>query len=131
MIDEQSSMQEVVAGLKRADYAACYEFCRRQSPEVLEPLAVGADRLGDIAFELQCRQPETLLAWKFPDAFESFEQLPAALDAACEGREGDLYPMLADAPFWALAATASACSYIKITVTQRLNPVVVRSATAP
>jgi hypothetical protein len=61
MVDEHSPMPDVIAGLKSADDIACYEFCRRQRPNTFEALVAGADHLGLIAFELECRQPDTLL----------------------------------------------------------------------
>ena len=113
MVNEQSPMQDVVTGLKCADYAACYEFCRRQRPDVLEALNLGAHRLGEIAFELECRQPQALLAWKFPDAYSPLGVLPDVLDAACEDNEDRIYSVLSDAPFADLALIASACAHIK------------------
>ncbi len=60
MIDENSPMSDIVAGLKCADFAACYAFCRRQDPVLLEALDNGAARLWDIEFEFEfeCRQPD-------------------------------------------------------------------------
>ena len=113
MIDENSSMQAVIAGLKRAEYAACYEFCRRQASDIRPGLAAGAEFLGEIAFELECRQPQALLAWRFPEQYESVECLPTALDAACGAERETVYQLLADAPFADLAAIASACAHIK------------------
>lgn len=118
MVNENSPMSDVLAGLQRAEYAACHEFCRRQRSGLLDVLIAGADRLGDIARELELRQPATLLGWKFPDSYAPVESLPALLDAACEGREDDIYRMLADSPFSDLAATASACSYIRSSAAQ-------------
>lgn len=118
MIDANSPMSDIVAGLKRADDAACHAFCQRQNPSLLDALDNGASRLGAIAFELECRQPATLIDWKFPEVFEPVEALPDALNAACEGREDRVYDLLADAPFADLAATASACSHIQSAVAQ-------------
>lgn len=118
MIDQDSPMAGVIDGLKRAEYSACYEFCRRQAADIRPGLAAGADSLGEIAFELECRQPEALLAWSFPEQYEPVECLPAALDAACETDRETVYQLLADAPFADLAATASACAHIKSAATQ-------------
>jgi hypothetical protein len=111
MIDESTPMPDVIDGLRRADYAACCEFCRRQASDVLDPLIAGTARLGTIVLELEFQRPQELMAWKFPDRYEPFHNLPATVDAACEGRESDVYDLLADARFADLAATA--CAYLR------------------
>lgn len=101
------------AGLKRADYIACYEFCRRQRLSVTAAMVAGADCLSEIAFELECRQSDTLHAWKSRETYAPVDAMPEALDVACKHREKAAYQLLKDAPFADLAAVASACAHIK------------------
>lgn len=112
MIGYNSAIADVIEGLKRADCPACNEFYRRQSESNKAALLQGAALLGNIAFNLQCDQPEVLVSWKSPESNTPFESLPQALEAASSGREADAHALLHGVPFEALAVTASACGFI-------------------
>lgn len=80
-------MAEVIAGLQVADDGACYEFVRRQPPETLGALAMGARRMGQAAFALALGEHDKLIAWKYPELPEAIavDVLRPLLETAAAG----------------------------------------------
>lgn len=110
MITNASTMAEVLDGLSIGDDSACYEFVRRQRSESLAALSAGAKRLGDAAFDLQLRQPDTLMAWKYPEVLNrvTLDQLQNVLTEASEGADtAALRTALTGLPFAELITISS------------------------
>lgn len=81
-------MNDVLAGLQVADDAACAEFTRRQASSAhLGELAEAASLLSDVVAAAQLTQPDTLMAFKYPEKFSpvALPVLRGALDAAAAG----------------------------------------------
>ncbi|MES1930248.1 hypothetical protein SADO_13373 [Salinisphaera dokdonensis CL-ES53] len=114
-MNHDTPMAEVIAGMARAEHAACYEFVRRQTREDQQALETGAILLRDIATDLRARDVVALMAWKSPETYDPVPEalLKQALKGAAGNDTARVRGALEPMAFADLCAMATAADYLR------------------
>ncbi|MES1925255.1 hypothetical protein T31B1_08028 [Salinisphaera sp. T31B1] len=108
-------MAEIIAGMCRADHAACLEFTRRQTREDQQALELGAALLRDLAADLRARDVVSLMAWSSPEAYDPVPEalLIQALKGAAAQDADRVRAALTPMGFADLCAVATTADFLR------------------
>jgi hypothetical protein len=114
-MNHDTPMAEVIAGMARAEHAACHEFVRRQTREDQQALETGAIVLRDIAADLRARDVAALKTWKSPETYDPVPEalLKQALQGAASQDAARVRSALEPMAFADLCAMATAADYLR------------------
>ena len=109
------SMSAILERMAAADPDACREFVDRQGLEASSELPRIIETLKRAVFAEQCSRPQELMAWKFPERYESIgaDRLKAVLRAVEASALEQLSPGLDQMSFADLCVLSSLSSHLE------------------